>query len=149
MNLRAALIFLVLGFIGLLLIMGALGLVRWLKAAYPRHFRSMLVAIVLGLVGSGIWGYMEASERPAFHPGDQLTLHEPLVGRLVTADRAPSTSCIIDIHEHVAVVDAATGTLTLEVESNTRSGPSFCPIGAQVRIEAAWLHRYTLTHRHS
>lgn len=42
MNLRAALIFLVLGFIGLLIVMGAVGFVRWLKISYPRSFRSIL-----------------------------------------------------------------------------------------------------------
>jgi len=147
-NVRAALIFLVLGFFGLLLVMGTLGFVRWLKVSYPRHFRVMLLAILLGLVGSGIWVYIEASERPIFHAGDQLTLHEPLVGRLLSADRGPTTSCIVDIHEHVGVVEEAAGALTLKVESNTRSGPSFCPTGAQIRIEAPWLHRYTLTHGH-
>lgn len=146
---RAALIFLVLGLLGLLLVMGTLGFVRWLKVSYPRHVRIMLLAILLGLVGSGIWVYIEASERQTFHVGDQLTLHEPLVGRFLAADHAPTTSCIVDIHEHVGVVEEAAGTLTLEVESNTRSNPTFCPIGAQIRVEAPWLHRYTLTHGHS
>jgi hypothetical protein len=147
-NLRAAVIFLVVGFLSLLLIMGAVSFVRWLKVSYPRHFGSMIVALCLSAVGLGAWGYMTANERPAFHKGDQLTIHEPLVGRLLSADRTPTASCIVDVHEHIAVMEAAMGTLTLQVESNNRSSDNFCPIGAQVRIEAAWLHRYTVTHRH-
>ncbi|MBI4402309.1 MAG: hypothetical protein HY581_11835 [Nitrospirae bacterium] len=42
MNLRAALIFLVFGFIGLLIVMGAASFVRWLKMSYPRSFRLIL-----------------------------------------------------------------------------------------------------------
>lgn len=150
MNLRAALIFLVLGFIGLLLVMGAVGFVRWLKVSYPQRFRSILAALGVSVVGLGFWGYREAAERPAFHPGDLITLEAPVVARLVPAERnAPKTSCIVEIYEHLAVVEVESGTLTAQVESNTRSGPSFCPIGAEVQLDPAWLHRYTLTHRHS
>ena len=150
MNLRAALIFLVLGFISLLIVMGSLSFVRWLKTAYPGQFRSILIALCLGLVSLGIWGYMEASDRPAFHAGDLLTLQEPVVARLVSTDRnSPTTSCIVEIYEHVSVVEATTERLNVRVESNNRSGPSFCPIGAEVQVELAWLHRYTLTHRDS
>ena len=52
--------------------MGTLGFVRWLKVSYPRHFRVMLLAILLGLVGTGIWVYIEASERPTFHVYESL-----------------------------------------------------------------------------
>ena len=45
MNLRAALIFLVLGFLGLLLVMGAARFARWLKLSSPRSFRSILALL--------------------------------------------------------------------------------------------------------
>ena len=148
MNLRVALIFLVLGFIGLLLVMGAASFVRWLRFAYPRSFRAILVGLCLVVVGAGLWAYMEAKERPVFHAGDLMTLEEPVVARVIPADRhSPATSCIVEIYEHLSVVDVQSGTLKARVESNNRSGPSFCPIGAQVQIELAWLHRFTLTHR--
>ncbi|MGH7205719.1 MAG: hypothetical protein ACREI2_05875 [Nitrospiraceae bacterium] len=148
MNLRAALIFLVLGFIGLLIVMGTASFVRWLKISYPRSFRSILVVLCLLMVGAGVWVYMEAKERPVFHAGDLVTLEEPVVARVIPAGRsAPATSCIVEIYEHLSVVDVQTGTMTARVESNNRSGPSYCPIGADVHIELAWLHRYTLTHR--
>ncbi len=149
MNLRAALIFLVLGFIGLLIVMGAASFVRWLTIAYPRHFRTILVVLCLVLVGAGVRVYMEAKGRPVFHAGDLITLQEPVVARVIPADRnAPATSCIVEIYEHLSVVDIHTGTLNARVESNNRSGPSFCPIGAEVQIELDWLRLYTLTHRH-
>lgn len=55
MDLRAALIFLVLDFMGLLLVMGAIGFVRRLKMSSPRSFRSMLVGLCLLLMGAGGW----------------------------------------------------------------------------------------------
>ena len=111
--------------------------------------RSILVVLGLLLVGAGVWVYMEAKERPVFHAGDLMTLEEPVVARVIPVDRnAPATSCIVEIYEHLSVVNVHTGTLKARVESNNRSGPSFCPIGADVQIELAWLHRYTLTHRH-
>src|SRR5262245_62106017 len=136
MNLRAALIFLVLGFVSLLIVMGALTFVSWLKTAYPRHFRSILVALSLVIVGLGFWGYMEASGDPAFHTADLLTLQEPVVARLEAVGRGErNTACIIDIYEHLAVVEVRTGTLSARVESNNTSGPSFCPIGIKVQVE--------------
>jgi len=150
MNLRAALIFLVLGFIGLLLVMGAVSFVRWLRLSYPRSFRSILVVLCLVVVGAGVWVYMEAKERPVFHAGDLMTLQEPVVARVIPADRqSPTTSCIVEIYEHLSVVDVQSGTLKARVESNNRSGPSFCPVGAEVQIDLAWLHRFTLTQRES
>ena len=149
MNVRAALIFLVLGFIGLLIVMGAASFVRWLKIAYPRSFRSILVGLCLLLVGAGVWVYMEAKARPVFHTGDLMTLEEPVVARVIPADRnAAATSCIVEIYEHLSVVEMQSGTVKARVESNNRSGPSFCPIGADVQIELAWLRHFTLTHRH-
>jgi len=148
MNLRVALIFLVLGFIGLLIVMGAASFVRWLKYSYPRSFRSILVVLCLLVVGAGVWVYMETKERPVFYAGDLITLEEPVVARVIPADRhSATTSCIVEIYEHLSVVDVQSGTLKARVESNNRSGPSLCPIGADVQIELGWLHRYTLTHR--
>lgn len=150
MNFRVALILLVLGFLSLLIVMGALTFISWLKTAYPRRFRSILVALCLAIVGLGIWGYMEASLDPAFHTGDLLTLQEPVVARLAAVGRGErNTACIIDIYEHLAVVAVRSGTMSARVESNNTSGPSFCPVGVEVQVERAWLHLYTLTHRHS
>jgi len=91
---------------------------------------------------------MEAKERPVFQAGDLITLEDPVVARVIPADRrSPTTSCIVEIYEHLSVVDVQSGTMKARVESNNRSGPSFCPIGANVQIELAWLHHFTLTHR--
>lgn len=148
MNLRAALIFLILGIISLLIVMGAVSVVRWLKMAYPRSFRSILVVLCLVVMGAGVLVYLEAKERPVFHAGDLITLQEPVVARVIPADRRSSaTSCIVEIYEHLSVVELQSGTLKARVESNNRSGPSFCPVGAEVQIELAWLRRFTLTHR--
>jgi hypothetical protein len=148
-NVRVFLIFLALGFIGLLLVMGMVTFVRWLKTAYPQRFRFILAVIVLSGLGLAAWAYLEQKERPSFHAGDLLTLGEPLVARVIpTARLAGTMSCIVEIHEHLSIMDVGSGTLKARVESNTTSGPSFCPPGAIVQFDLAWLHRYTLTHRH-
>jgi hypothetical protein len=148
-NLRALLIFLIIGFIGLLVILGAVSFVRWLRESYPQHFRVVLAIIVLSGFGLGVWMYLEAKERPAFHAGDVLTLGEPLVVRSLPTERlAVTTSCIVEIHEHLSVLDVGSGTLKARVESNTSSGAPFCSVGTVVQLDLAWLHRYTLTHRH-
>ena len=85
MNLRAALIFLVLGFIGLLIVMGAASFVRWLRDTYPLRYRTILVGLCLVLVGAGVWVYLEVKERPVFHAGDLITLEEPVVARVIPA----------------------------------------------------------------
>ena len=150
MTFRLVLVLLVLGFIGLLIVMGALNFVRWLKITHPRRFRSILVGLCIALIGVGIWGFQEAIDRPSFHSNDLITLQEPIVARMITTDRnSPTTSCIVEIYEHLSVVGAGSGTMKARVESNKTSGPTFCPIGAEVQFELAWLHRYTLTHRHS
>jgi hypothetical protein len=148
MTLRVALVLLVLGFIGLLLVMGAITFVRWLKLTYPGHYRWILAGVALTLIGLSIWGSFEVMDRPSFHAGDLITLQEPLVVRMGGADRlSPVTSCIVDIYQHLAIVDTGGGTMKARVESNKGSGPAFCPAGAEVQFELAWLHRYTLTHR--
>src|SRR5438132_9704364 len=124
MNLRAALIFLVLGFIGLLIVMGAVSFVRWLRMSYPRSFRSILVVLCLVVVGAGVWVYLEAKERPVFHPGDLITLQEPVVGRVIPADRRSSTtSCIVEIYEHLSVVDLQSAAPNARVEGDKRPPP--------------------------
>ena len=150
MTVRLVLVLLVLGFIGLLIVMGAIGFTRWLKVTHPRHFRSILGGLCAALIGVSIWGFLEATDRPTFHAGDLLTLQEPIVARVIATGRdSTTTSCIVEIYEHLAVVSAGSGTMKARVESNKTSGPGFCPIGAEVQFELAWLHRYTLTHRHS
>jgi hypothetical protein len=147
---RLVLVLLVLGFIGLLLVMGAIAFVRWLKVAHPGHYRSILGGLAVAFVAVSIWGFLETTDRPTFHAGDLLTLQEPLVARIVPTDRDSSTtSCMVDIYEHLAVVSVGSGTMKARVDRNKSSGPGFCPVGAEVQFELGWLHRYTLTHRHS
>ncbi len=59
MNVRAALIFLVFGFVGLLLVMGVLSFVRWVRIRYPRRGFLILVALCVIVVGSAIMIAME------------------------------------------------------------------------------------------
>ena len=148
MSFRIAIVLLVLGFIGLLLVMGAISFVRWLKFTHPRHFRSILVALGAALIGLSAWTALEMLGRPSFESGDLITVQEPIVARIVATDlKAPTTSCILEIYENLSVVHAGSGTMKARVESNKSSGPAFCPVGAMVEFELAWLHRYTLTHR--
>ena len=150
MTLRIALVLLVIGFLGLLVVMGAVVFIRWLRLTHPRHYRSILGTISLVLIGLSAWGIFEALDRPSFHAGDLITLQEPLVVRLTPPDRQSAVnSCIVDIYEHLAVVGTNSGTMKARVESNKSSGPGFCPNGADVQFELAWLHNYTLTHRHT
>ena len=148
MNLRAALIFIVLGFVGLLLAMGTLAFIQWLKQTYPRRFRAILLILGALIIAAGVWIGMELVERPVFRPNDLITLHEPVVAKTIAVDRdSRMTACIVDVSEHLAVVEMAGGVLTARVESNNATAPVYCAIGADVRIEPAWLHRYSLTRR--
>lgn len=148
MNVRAALIFLVFGFVGLLLVMGVLSFVRWVKIRYPRRGFLILVALCVIVVGSAIVVAMEIRERPTFRPNDLVTLQEPVVARTIAADRnSRIETCVIDRYEHFGVVEVEGGTLTARVESNNTSAPVYCPIGADVRTELAWLHGFTVTRR--
>lgn len=70
---RAALIFLVLGFFGLLLVMGTLGFVRWLKASYLRHFRVMLLTILPWTGRLGHLGLHRGERGPDLLCGAPLT----------------------------------------------------------------------------
>jgi hypothetical protein len=148
MNLRVALVVLVLGFIAVLLVMGAISFVRWLRMTYPRHYRSLLLLILLGSVGVGVWIMMEMRDRPSFYQEDVITLGEPLAVRVVSAKRlTATTSCIVEIHEHLAVREVLRDRLTAEVESNAGAVPPFCPVGAEVQFDPSWLQRYTVTRR--
>jgi hypothetical protein len=126
--------------------MGTMSFVRWLKVTHPRHFRSILGGLCAALLGVGIWGFLEAIDRPSFHPGDLITPQEPIVVRVIATERNSLTaSCIVEIYEHLSVVSTGSGTMKALVESNKMSGPTFCPVGVEVQFEIAWLHRYTLT----
>ena len=149
MTFRLALVLLLLGFIGLLIVMGAISFVRWLKITHPRNFRLILTAIGAAFIGAAFWIALEVIDRPSFESGDLITLQEPLVARQVTTDvKSATTSCIVEIYEDLSVMGVHSGTMKARVESNKKSGPSSCPIGAEVQFELVWLHRYTLTHRH-
>jgi hypothetical protein len=148
LNFRVALVVLVLGFIAVLLALGAISFVRWLRLSYPRHYRSLLIFILLVAAGAGLWMALEMRDRPTFHEGDVLTLGEPLAVRAVSAKRLmATTSCIVEIHEHLVLREVMADVLTAEVESNAGPTPPFCDIGAEVQFDTSWLQRYTLTRR--
>jgi hypothetical protein len=148
MTFRAVLVFIVLGFVGLLVAMGLRSFVAWLKQAYPRRYRVILGGLALIVTAAIVWMAFELVERPAFRSNDLITLHEPVVATTVTVDRDSRTmACIIDSSEHLAVITVDGGTLTARVDSNNGSAPVYCAIGSDVRIELAWLHRHSLTHR--
>jgi hypothetical protein len=150
MNLRMFLIMLVLAFIGILLVMGARTFARWLKMHYPRRASAILVALWAIVVGAGWLIAMEFWGQPTFQPNDLITVQEPVVARTIAADRnSRILSCVVDLHEHLGVLEIESdgGTLKARVESNNTSAPLYCSIGAEVRIEMAWLHRLTITRR--
>lgn len=150
MNPRIILIALVLGFIGLLLLIGVRTFIRWLKIHYPRRASAILAALTVGIAGTGVLVTMEIQDRPTFRPNDLITLQEPVVAKTVEPDRdSRSMTCVVDLHEHLGVldVDIEGGTLRARVESNNTSAPLYCLIGGEVRIELAWVHRMTVTRR--
>lgn len=150
MNPRIILIALVLGFIGLLLLIGVRTFIRWLKIHYPRRASFILAALTAGIAGTGVLVAMDIRDRPTFRPNDLITLQEPVVAKIVAVERdSRSMACVVDLHEHLGVldVDVEGGTLKARVESNNTSAPLYCPIGGDVRIELAWLHRMTVTRR--
>lgn len=150
MNPRMVLIIGVLVFIGLLLVMGIRTFARWLKIHYPRRASVILVALGCGALAAGWSMAREFLDQPTFQPNDLITLQEPVVVRTISAERdTRALSCVVDIHEHLGVleVESERGTLKARVESNNTSAPLYCPIGADVRVETAWLHRLTITRR--
>ncbi|MET0517062.1 MAG: hypothetical protein ABW047_17245 [Nitrospiraceae bacterium] len=148
MNVRTALIFLMVGLVGLWLVMGVLSFIRWVRTRYPRRGVLVLMALCLIVVGAAIVIAMEMRERPSFRPNDLLTLQEPVVAKTIAADRSTKIeTCVIDRYEHLGVLEVEGGRLTVRVESNNTSAPVYCPIGTDVRTEVAWLHSFTVTRR--
>ncbi len=150
MNLRLVLIVVVLIFIGLLLMIGVRTFVRWLKLHYPRRASAVLTGLCVMGFGAGAVIAIEMNDQPTFRPNDLITLQEPVVARTIAPDReSRSMTCVVDLHEHLGVLELETerGTVRARVESNNTSAPLYCPVGAEVRIEAAWLHHPTITHR--
>jgi hypothetical protein len=150
MNLRLVLTVGALCFIALLLVIGIRTAIRWLKIHYPQQANAVLSGVSLFLAGVGLLIAVEMKDRPAFRPNDLLTLQEPVVARTIVSDReSRSMTCVVDRHEHLGVLELENerGTMRARVESNNTSEPLYCPIGVEVRIEAAWLHHPTITHR--
>ncbi|MCE3221955.1 MAG: exported protein of unknown function [Nitrospira sp.] len=150
MNPRVILIIVALAFIGLLLVLGARAFARWLKIHYPRRASAILVGLWIVGIAAGWLMAREIRDQPTFQSNDLITLREPVVARTISADRESRVqSCVVDVHEHLGVleVDSESGTLKARVESNNTSAPIYCPIGAEVRVETAWLHRPTVTRR--
>lgn len=128
--------------------MGALTFVRWLKRFYPRRFRIILVSLGLLTAAAAALVVSELMDEPVFSAKDLVTLHEPVVANtLAIARDSRATACIIDGSEHLAVLEVRGGTLIAHVESNNRSDDVYCPVGTDVQIEQARLHRYTVTSR--
>ncbi|HVG02195.1 MAG TPA: hypothetical protein VM842_04855 [Nitrospira sp.] len=150
MNPRIVLIFGAVVFTGLLLVMGARAFARWVKTHYPAQASIILSGIwVLGIAGGWliVW---ELREAPVYQPNDLLTLQEPVVARTTSTNRdVRSIACVIDLHEHLGLleIEQESGTLTARVESNNTSAPLYCPIGTEIRVDMAWLHRPTVTRR--
>ncbi len=150
MNLRFAFIILVLAFIGLLLAIGVLTAIRWLRIHYPERANAIFAGVCVITAGAVGMAIVEIKDQPTFRPHDLITLQEPVVARTIPADRvAGSMTCVVDLHEHLGVLDIEVehGALKARVESNNTSAPVFCPIGAEVRIDLTWLHRLTVTRR--
>ena len=150
MNLRLVLTVVALGFIVLLLVIGIRTAIRWLKLHYPQRANAILFGACLLLAGGGLLIAAEMNDQPTFRPNDLLTLQEPVVVKTIVSDReSRSITCVVDLHEHLGVLELENerGTMRARVESNNASEPMYCPIGVEVRIEAAWLHHPTITHR--
>ena len=150
MNLRFAFIILVLALIGLLLVIGVLTAVRWLRIHYPERANAILAGGCVMIAGAVVMTIVEIQDQPVFRPHDLITLQEPVVARTIPVDRgAGSGTCVVDLHEHLGVleVEVERGALKARVESNNTSAPVFCPIGTELRIDLTWLHRVTVTRR--
>ncbi|HMV58583.1 MAG TPA: hypothetical protein PKD38_15400, partial [Nitrospira sp.] len=77
MNLRFAFIILVLAFIALLLAIGVLTAIRWLRIHYPERANAILAASAVIVAGAVIMTIIEMNDRPMFRPHDLITLQEP------------------------------------------------------------------------
>ncbi len=140
----------VLGFVGLLLVIGVRTFIRWIKIHYPRRASAILTAFTIGAIATGWLIVLEIQDQPAFQSNDLITLQEPVVATTIPADReARAVPCVVDLRAHLGVmeVEIESGSLNARVESNNTSSPLYCPIGADVRIDIAWLHRPTVTRR--
>ncbi|MBS0168942.1 MAG: hypothetical protein JSR62_01200 [Nitrospira sp.] len=150
MNLRFAFIVLVLCALALLLAVGIRTAIVWIRTHYPQRANTILAAASLVVAAAGLLAVIELVEQPQFRPHDLLTLQEPVVAKTIPIDRgAGSTLCVVDVREHLGVleVDIEQGMLRARVESNNTAGTAFCPIGADVRIDLTWLHRFSVTRR--
>lgn len=150
MNLRFVFIVLVLAFIALLLAIGVLTAIRWLRIHYPERANTILAAGAAIVAGAVIMTIVEVNDQPMFRPHDLITLQDPVVARTIPVDRGTGTAtCVVDLHEHLGVVEIEIehGALKARVESNNTSAPVFCPVGTEVRIDLNWLHRLTVTRR--
>ena len=150
MNLRFLFIVLVLCFIGLLLVLGIRTAILWVRAQFPQRANTILAGASMAAAAAVALLVAEVMDQPLFRPHDLLTLREPVVAKTIPADRgAGSMMCVVDVHEHLGVleVEVERGLLRARVESNSATGPAFCPIGAEVRIDLTWLHRFSVTRR--
>ena len=150
MNPRLILIMCVLAFIGLLLIVGAHTFYRWVKIHYPRQASAVLLGLwILGITGGWLI-VREIRDEPTYQPNDLITLQQPVVVKTIALERdSRAVTCVVDLHEHLGVMEIQreSGTLKARVESNNSSAALYCPVGSEVHVEIAWLHRPTVTRR--
>jgi hypothetical protein len=149
MNPRVILITCALAFIGLLLVMGARAFARWLKMHYPRRASAILVGLWIVGIAAGWLIVREIRGEPTYRFNDLITLQEPVVVRIAADRESHAFACVVDLHEHLGVleIEGDSGTLKARVESNNPSAPLYCPTGAEVHVEMAWLHHPTVTRR--
>ena len=150
MNPRVVLIIGASAFIGLLLVMGARAFGRWVKTHYPAQASAIFFGLGVFAILVGWLIAREIGEAPAYQANDLLTLQEPVVVRTVSTNRdVRSIVCVVDLHEHLGLleVEQESGALTARVESNNTSAALYCPIGAEIRVDRAWLHHPTVTRR--
>ena len=87
MNPRIIIVIGLLAFIGLLLVMGARALARWLKIHYPRQASAILLGLWIGGLAVGWLMVRELRTELLYQPNDLLTLQETVVTRTIPAVR--------------------------------------------------------------
>ena len=150
MNPRLILIMCLLAFIGLLLIVGARTFARWVKIHYPRQASAILLGLwIVGITGGWLI-VREIQDEPTYQLNDLITLQHPVVVKTIAVERdSRAETCVVDLRQHLGVIEiqSESGTLKARVESNNPSAALYCPVGSEVHVEMAWLHRPTVTRR--
>ena len=92
----------------------------------------------------------EIQDEPTYQLNDLITLQHPVVVKTIAVERdSRAETCVVDLRQHLGVIEiqSESGTLKARVESNNPSAALYCPVGSEVHVEMAWLHRPTVTRR--